>query len=87
MAHDVRRYSGGLLKTKLASFGLIVAEGGELVECAGEINLILCPFIVLLYHAEMPQGFPDGGFFLGRAVGNDLVFLLGEVIMLAGVEA
>ena len=34
----------------------------------------------------MPQGFPDGGFFFRRAVGDDLVFLLGEVIVLAGGE-
>ena len=35
----------------------------------------------------MYQGFPDGGFFFQRAVGNDLVFLLGEIIVLAGGEA
>ena len=34
MAHTVRRYGGGSLNTKLASFGPIVAERGELVECA-----------------------------------------------------
>ena len=35
----------------------------------------------------MVQGFPDGRFFLGWAVGNNLVFFLGEVIVLAGGEA
>ena len=47
--------------------------------------------IFLLYHAEVPQGFPDGGFFFGRTVGDNLVgdnliFLLGEIIVLAGGE-
>jgi hypothetical protein len=36
VAHTVRRYSKGSIKNKLTSFGLIVAEGGELVECAKE---------------------------------------------------
>ena len=36
---------------------------------------------------EVPQGFPDGGFFLGWAVGDDFVFFFGKVIVLAGGEA
>ena len=49
--------------------------------------ICFCVYYILLYHAKVPQGFPDGGFFLGRAVGNDRVFFLGEVIVLAGGEA
>ena len=35
----------------------------------------------------MPQGFPDGGFFFGRTVGDNLIFLLGEIIVFADGEA
>lgn len=49
--------------------------------------ICFCVYYILLYHAKVPQGFPDGGFFFGRAARDNLVFLLGEVIMFAGGEA
>ena len=44
-------------------------------------------FYFLLHHLEMAQSFQNGGFFFGRALWNNLVFLLGEIIVLAGGEA
>ena len=49
MAHIVRRYSRGSTKNKLASFSPIVAERGELVECAGQ-NLGICIFHYVKTH-------------------------------------
>ena len=86
LAHDVRRYGGSSNKNKLASFGLIVAEGDELVECANQLNLILCSFF-LLCHTEMPKGFTNSRFFFGWTLRDYLVFLLRQVIVLASREA
>ena len=44
-------------------------------------------FYFLLHHLEMAQSFQNGGFFFGRALWNNLVFLLGEVIVLSDGEA
>lgn len=44
-------------------------------------------FYFLLHHLEMAQSFQNDGFFFGRALWNNLVFLLGEVIVLTDGEA